>query len=354
MDILYILGNGFDLQLGLPTRYSDFYNYYSGLESKSDAIKKLKEDIKEKPKDWSDLEEALGKYTSQTKTIEEFAEIYDDIQTALRDYISKVDEMIESGEFSINASSETITKGFTYPEKKFDSDVTYTINGEYDNITDGISQGRAICNVNILTFNYTHLVEKYIKDILLSKKSTHPRYINSILHVHREIKGDQSIWIGVDNKEQISNESFRNDSIILYRLIKPQILSISSRRMLNDALGLIENANVFVIFGASLESSDMTWAKEIAKRIGEGAIVLLFVHNNKSYPTDNARIIDQEQYKKEFVEKMNGYGANIKEVSRIFVGINSSIFTDDTPDNHNNNLKLVLERLKENKENMLT
>ena len=28
MNILYLIGNGFDLNLGLPTRYSDFLEYY--------------------------------------------------------------------------------------------------------------------------------------------------------------------------------------------------------------------------------------------------------------------------------------------------------------------------------------
>lgn len=28
MNMLYLIGNGFDLNLGLPTRYSDFLEYY--------------------------------------------------------------------------------------------------------------------------------------------------------------------------------------------------------------------------------------------------------------------------------------------------------------------------------------
>jgi hypothetical protein len=28
MNILFLIGNGFDLNLGMKTRYVDFYNYY--------------------------------------------------------------------------------------------------------------------------------------------------------------------------------------------------------------------------------------------------------------------------------------------------------------------------------------
>ncbi len=46
MNILYILGNGFDINLGLKTRYSDFYKYYIGIESKDENIRKLKIDVR--------------------------------------------------------------------------------------------------------------------------------------------------------------------------------------------------------------------------------------------------------------------------------------------------------------------
>ncbi len=30
MNTLFFIGNGFDINLGLPTRYRDFYRYYIG------------------------------------------------------------------------------------------------------------------------------------------------------------------------------------------------------------------------------------------------------------------------------------------------------------------------------------
>ena len=36
MNIAYLIGNGFDLNLGLKTKYMDFYKYYLEQESKND------------------------------------------------------------------------------------------------------------------------------------------------------------------------------------------------------------------------------------------------------------------------------------------------------------------------------
>ena len=59
MNITFLIGNGFDLKLGLNTRYSDFYSYYHEKASKESIILKwMKED--DDKGNWADLEMALG------------------------------------------------------------------------------------------------------------------------------------------------------------------------------------------------------------------------------------------------------------------------------------------------------
>ncbi len=41
MKVIYIIGNGFDINLGMKTKYSDFYTYYQTINSKSILIKNL-------------------------------------------------------------------------------------------------------------------------------------------------------------------------------------------------------------------------------------------------------------------------------------------------------------------------
>lgn len=38
MNIVHILGNGFDINLGMKTRYADFYDYYKKIKSSSEIL----------------------------------------------------------------------------------------------------------------------------------------------------------------------------------------------------------------------------------------------------------------------------------------------------------------------------
>lgn len=62
MNIVYLIGNGFDRNLDINTDYPSFYNYYITQNSSSSAITALKNEIHSDYKNWADLEEALGKY----------------------------------------------------------------------------------------------------------------------------------------------------------------------------------------------------------------------------------------------------------------------------------------------------
>ena len=59
MNVTLILGNGFDLNMGLPTAYSDFYKYYMLVDSPRSTYL-IKQGIGEKPQTWADLEKSLG------------------------------------------------------------------------------------------------------------------------------------------------------------------------------------------------------------------------------------------------------------------------------------------------------
>ena len=43
MNILYLIGNGFDLAQGLKTKYTDFYPYYIDRTVCNPAVKKILE-----------------------------------------------------------------------------------------------------------------------------------------------------------------------------------------------------------------------------------------------------------------------------------------------------------------------
>ena len=96
MNIVHIIGNGFDLNLDLKTSYRHFYEYYKNQESKNENIKLLKKEIDSDSENWSDLELALGKFTSKIKTVDEFEVIRRDIILNLSNYLSDLQSLAYS------------------------------------------------------------------------------------------------------------------------------------------------------------------------------------------------------------------------------------------------------------------
>ena len=78
MNVVYILGNGFDKAQGMATSYPEFYRYLD-LEERSALIEQLKKEIKSDKEQWSDMEEAFGKFSSKIDTEDNFTELYFDL-----------------------------------------------------------------------------------------------------------------------------------------------------------------------------------------------------------------------------------------------------------------------------------
>lgn len=97
MNIVYILGNGFDKAQGLKTSYPEFYEYL-GKQEGSALLQNLKLSIKEDTKLWADMEEAFGKFTSKIDTDEDFQNLYFELSDCLQEYLKSEDEKFTPSE----------------------------------------------------------------------------------------------------------------------------------------------------------------------------------------------------------------------------------------------------------------
>ena len=91
MNIVYILGNGFDKAQGMATSYPEFYKYLD-LEKRSTLIELLKKEIKSDKEQWSDMEEAFGKFSLKIDTEDNFTELYFDLNDLLQMYLKSEEE----------------------------------------------------------------------------------------------------------------------------------------------------------------------------------------------------------------------------------------------------------------------
>lgn len=346
MNLLFVIGNGFDLQLGLPTSYHDFYQYYIKTPSSSEAIARLKKIISSDQQNWSDLELALGKITADYSDADSFCEVYDDIQTELQRYLLKLDELMQAGTLAVNSNTGILSDCIASPEIHFSKEVRESIVSGYNEIF-SIDKHSQIY-IHILTFNYTHTIEYLLPNPHLP---SHIPKNNSVLsylrHIHRDLSPSSSVWLGVDNDEQIQNESFQSNEDIRLRLIKPEILNEVSPFVFENITSTIFDADAICLFGVSLGDTDQTWVEKIGNKIANGTLTMLFAKVDAAFKTDNSRLVYQRRYKKAFIEKLKNLELSVDEKRlKLYVEINSSIFTKDAPNPHNDNLKLLLDSLR--------
>ena len=68
MDIVYLIGNGFDIKLGLKTRYAEFYKWYMTREpSEYAAVNEFRSAIDPNHELWADMEWAMCQYLKEVK-----------------------------------------------------------------------------------------------------------------------------------------------------------------------------------------------------------------------------------------------------------------------------------------------
>ena len=95
MNITFFIGNGFDINLGLNTKYSDFYPYFI---EKSTITNMIRAWLQEDELLWADLEEQLGKELENVEESkrEQFYEDKAELDGLLLEYLTQ-----EQGKVSI-------------------------------------------------------------------------------------------------------------------------------------------------------------------------------------------------------------------------------------------------------------
>lgn len=269
MNIVHIIGNGFDLNQGLPTSYAHFYEYYLQLVPKDDdpvAIKDFRALLREKlynkrTECWVDLETTLGEITEEFDSVEDYETAYLDVYSNLMEYLNKVYAL-------------SMVEKFESPEKSIYSDLyypwQYLVPSDRQKIEQMIPIREERC-VSIINFNYTDTLKR-VTDLPSSEEkhlltnSPMPVYYGGCCHIHHTLAG-RDIILGVDNIAQIAKVEFRNDERIQNYLIKPQTNSDLGTMIDAECKNLIQNAHLVCIYGMSIGETDRTWWSQLGKRI---------------------------------------------------------------------------------------
>lgn len=331
MNVLFIIGNGFDLRLGLPTSYSDFLRYYKEREPQytpnvSAAKNRFFELMQEKEKlgnyEWKDLEVALGDFTSSfTKNID-FLDFYRDINHSLVDYLSQIEENTAST-FS-EEKSEHLKQSLFTP-------YNYLTKREKELFLSKL--GEDYLYATIISFNYTSSLETLCQNTIKTEQSysrpdsSYSFTLNSIKHIHGKLT-EKSILLGVDNEEQISNEGFREDEDILDVMVKPRGNENIGSLIDSECLAAIREARAIYIFGTSLGQTDKTWWTAIKDHFlsNQQVIILYFLYENSSVPILRTETSFQRRARQRLVTALGLEGNEKDYRNRIFVALNTDMF----------------------------
>ena len=255
MQITYLFGNGFDVNLGLKTRYEDFYpTYFESCKSLSDdnSIKTFSQKIKENYESWSDFEWAF----SQTAegTYQEIGDIIADFNDKFADFLRIQSEGcnyedIENGKKEM---SKFILEPYSFLERRDKQKLQ-----EYF-----IKHRSETHSHNFVSLNYTDTLEK-----LLENNKYLPEYhflgankfkndYKSVLQLHGSIK-EGYIIVGVDSLEQFRSEEMKKNERLsrhcVKRIINEQNGYIEKE---NNFISMINASNVICVFGVAFGETD--------------------------------------------------------------------------------------------------
>ena len=323
MNLLYIIGNGLDIGLGLKTRYQDFYKYYCNLADgqRNEDVIKLRDSIAKGKEDWKDLEYQLGQYTVNVTNAESMERICLDLSDSLREYLLTEQERVKAEDFDRNC----FIGHLIHPEMFLlptDSEILY--NGLPDTVNRSIG---------IITLNYTDTLEKIL---LLGKKGiavsgvdpTGIRWdLDRLLHIHGTLSG--SPLIGVDNVTQIANKELAANEDIRELLLKPNANVAIKSGIDNRCRDLIRSANLIVLFGVSLGETDLIWWREVGTRVKKGARAVILQHDAGLGIDHHENLIarHERRVRSDFVKKASLEGAEKDWRNGIFVTFNRTFLS---------------------------
>ena len=253
MNILYIIGNGLDIAHHMKTSYQDFFQYYLSLSTDDKDILAMKKDIdSHRYETWADLEIGLGTYASKCADKDTFLKCLLDIKSNLKDYLVRESEKIKL--YRVVSNSGFVNPGqFLDPEPQSRYEAFRLRRKDNDVVID------------VLTLNYTQSLESLLgfKDVFI--RFTNNIRLQSILHIHGTL--DSMMVMGVNDSNQISNIDFNTDIDVVEEFVKPEYNDACMNNKNGICEGLIQRANIIVLYGTSLGKSDEKWWRLIGQRM---------------------------------------------------------------------------------------
>ncbi len=313
MNITFLIGNGFDINIGLKTSYADFYKYlknqnYEKKENK--LIKNIINDYFQKEIlgdyegdiekiDWSDFEIAIGSYTEKIKTeddIEEFIKNYEEFIDYFTEYIERnLDVNIQ--EFLVEENLSNFESSIRFPINTYERDQR-NLDEKYSHYKNTVK------NLNYIIFNYTEIFDLFHKN-WIEHYSQGGINSNSPIHIHGYCQ--EQILLGVNDESQIDSKLSSNEDLqmMMIKTISNQY-ALSTR--MERTTSVIKESNLIIIYGMSMGESDKYWWEMVLNVLREDFNKSVLIY---AYETDQRGLMKHHRRmmskQKEWKDKLLKY-----------------------------------------------
>lgn len=339
MRYVFMIGNGFDIGLGLKTSYPDFINDYKdtpavcpdGCDETKGVEDILKEHIRKEPQTWADAEKAFAKlqFSEMFKGCENIRrsilDVFACFTSALNKYLAKQECSRE-----LNMVSRNVSEMF------FQHMMHSVLMGlpkrlraqELEKLGDVDSTQQVLNYCSFVNFNYTATFDKLIgvETGGVGAESGHyyfgrrgfcveilnRRIVFSpgrLVHVHGSNKARNSIF-GVSDAQQISDVVAHEMAEVIGFLVKDCTDREKAAGNYDLTADILNNADRVVMFGLSIGNSDKYWWRMLMERIRSVKDFRVFVFpyspNPEAIKDDNDYLMLQHEWRSKFVKCLSG------------------------------------------------
>ena len=280
MNITFLIGNGFDINLGLATTYSQFVKSYCKIQDQDSLIIQYfkRHIIKPNLPLWSNAELAFGKHTElipDSFTVEAFCNCHSDFCISLAKYLTQEQKKLVLNQDNNRIIGESFSKAINNPTKGF-----RTV--PKNNIQSAISSNTDIV-FNFIDFNYTDTLDRICSttDIAYGwgKNGHYLNRMGKIIHAHGTV--DKDMVLGVHDETQIANSACFQayDEYYLAQLIKSRTDSINEENTYQQALHMLNVSDLIYIYGMSLGETDKFWWEKICGLLKDRKALRVIIHS---------------------------------------------------------------------------
>lgn len=320
MRITFLVGNGFDLNCGLHTQYSDFYKYFIEKHPKNTIAC----EIADNPENWADLELSIGKYIEKVseENRETFLSDLAELEEELRDYLQGENERVVIGNEIAGEFHDKIVCFFDgmRPTDKAD-------------IEDLRNSTTSSFHYSFVTFNYTDVLDQIVEQVKKSgpfdKRTVNGRTIlddlEPVLHVHGTLS--DALVLGLNDESQICNDQLKDDLALQEIIVKPKVNDLLGESRTDKVKHFIDESRYVCVFGLSLGETDKIWWDIGQWLQGDQSrrLILFVLEKTPSRTIAMQEILRKRKWQGLFFKKAGIENENVKK--RIIIIENSDIFT---------------------------